>query len=443
MPIELAPWSQALLRRARYKVIYGGRGSGKTHAVAQLLVLRAATQPVRIACVREYQKSIQESAKQTIEHYIRASDLAGQFDVQRDYIHCANGSSFFFRGMSTATEESIRGWEGVDIVWVEEAQRMTERSREILYPTIRKPGSELWFTFNPRNRYDPVYRDFCAGSAREANAAIIKTNYDSNPWFPPELETERQICLADEPDRYAHIWLGEPDDEAGVQKVLPYSWLQQCVEAYPLWAESGRTYVGLDVADSDGGGDKNAVAVRRGAALLHAEAWPSSDQGATTRKADTLCREHNATALYYDHQGVGAGVKTYLDIITDREYIARGIGFGEGVAGRDSQYQHGTTNGEFFSRRNAQLAWTLRGRANNTRRLLRGEDVSLDKCLFISPDIPRLEGILAQMSQPIRKEDIAGRIVVDKAPDDAPSPDIYDAVALAFAWDSRHGLQAD
>ena len=442
MLARMANWTRPLFNRARYKVVFGGRGSGKTHAVAQILVMRAAQEPLRIACVREYQKSIQESAKQTIEHYIHATGLTEYFDIQRDVINGSNGSRFFFRGMSTASEESIRGWEGVDVVWVEEAQRMSERSREILYPTIRKAGSEIWFTFNPRNRYDPVFTDFCTGSARADNAIIIKTNYDANPWFPKELEEERLACLADEPDRYPHIWLGEPDDEAGVNKVVPYSWLLQCVEAWERWEPSGFTYVGLDIADSDGGGDENALAVRRGAALLHVESWMSSDQGATARRADSLCREYDATRLYFDRQGVGAGVNTYLNYeLKDREYQSQGVAFGGAVSSPDKRFQPRTTNAEFFSRKNAQLAWALRMRAQNTRRLLRGEDIDLAACLFISPDIPKLERALAQISQPLREEDIAGRVRIEKSPDDAPSPDIYDATVLAFAHDSEYGLR--
>ena len=203
---QLPAWAKPLTRPARYKVLYGGRGSGKTWTTATLLVLRAAERPLRVACVREYQKSIHESAKRTIEDSIGRMGLGAHFEVQRDYIRGRHGSLFFFRGMSTSTEEAIRGWEAVDAVWVEEAQRMSQRSREILYPTIRKPGSELWFTFNPRYRSDPVWRDFCASSGRLENAVVLKVNHADNPWFPAELEAERLICQRDEPDRYAHIW---------------------------------------------------------------------------------------------------------------------------------------------------------------------------------------------------------------------------------------------
>ena len=123
--------------------------------------------------------------------------------------------------MSRVTEQAIRGWEAVDRVWVEEAHTMSASSREILYPTIRKPGSEIWFTFNPMRRTDPVWQDFCAASRRLDDAVVIKVNYYDNPWFPDELERARALCLVDEPDRYRHVWLGETDDEGSARQVLP------------------------------------------------------------------------------------------------------------------------------------------------------------------------------------------------------------------------------
>ncbi len=437
---QLPAWAKPLTRPARYKVLYGGRGSGKTWTTATLLVLRAAERPLRVACVREYQKSIHESAKRTIEDSIGRLGLGAHFEVQRDYIRGRNGSLFFFRGMSTSTEEAIRGWEAVDAVWVEEAQRMSQRSREILYPTIRKPGSELWFTFNPRYRSDPVWRDFCASSGRLENAVVLKVNHADNPWFPAELEAERLICQRDEPDRYAHIWLGECDDEGDARKVLPYAMLQACVDAWDRRGDTkGMLHAGLDVADT--GADLNALVARQGPCMLHVESWHGSSLGDTARRADRWCREHGASVLHYDAGGVGAGVRSHLRDMGQRPYSARPVNFGGKVTGEKTQYSRGATNADFFSRRNAQLAWALRLRAMMTRRFMDGEDVNPEYCLFIDPKIPRLESFLAELGQPEWEEDASGRVKIEKCPDGAPSPDLYDAAILAFGVDSRYGLR--
>ena len=438
---HLPTWAKPLNKPARYKVLYGGRGSAKSWTVAQMLVLRAVTEPIRVACVREFQRSIAESSKQVIEDSIHRLGLTDHFIIRRDHIYGRNGSHFFFRGMSKVTEQSIRGWEAVDVVWVEEAHTMSLSSREILYPTIRKPGSEIWFTFNPRNRSDPVWQDFCTGSTRLGNAVVIKVNYDSNPWFPPELGQERETCLRDEPDRYPHIWLGEPDDEGSVRKVLPYGMLEQCVDAHVKLAMlAGRVDVGLDVADS--GADKNALVARRGPLILHAESWSSQVLGETARRADLYCREHGARQLYFDVGGVGAGIRSYLAEMPRGDYGVHPVNFGSAVAGPTRTYTYRVSNKDFFARRNSQLAWALRLRAQQTGRLVAGEDVDVERCLFIDSRIPRIEAYLAQLSQPEWKEDMSGRVVIEKAPEDAPSPDLYDATALAFAADSRSGLRA-
>ena len=233
--VLLPDWAAKLQVPARYKVLLGGRGSAKSWTAAALILLRAAQRPMRIACVREHQTSIQESSKQLLDQTIWRQGLQHFFKSYEYRIEGINGTRIFFHGMSTSTRQSIRGWEDIDLVWVEEAQRMTDKTADILYPTIRKPGSEIWLTWNPDQRTDRVYRDFVSrGGARAQEATILKVNFNDNPWFTPELELERQICLRDEPTMYAHIWLGEPDDAGRERHVLPFAMLQRCLEAWPM-----------------------------------------------------------------------------------------------------------------------------------------------------------------------------------------------------------------
>ena len=216
--------------------------------------------------------------------------------------------------------------------------------------------------------------------------------------------------------------------------------IQQCVDAHlKLETLSGRLDVGLDIADS--GADRNALVARRGPLITHAERWTSQVLGQTARRADLYCREHGARALYYDVTGVGAGIRSYLTEMGPREYSARPINFDGAVAGPDRTYSYRVLNKDFFARRNSQLGWALRLRAQQTARLLEGEAVDPERCLFIDGSIPRLEEYLAQLSQPEWDDSVTGKLVIDKAPEDAPSPDLCDATALAFAWDSRSGLR--
>jgi phage terminase large subunit-like protein len=202
-----------LFAPSRYKAAYGGRGSAKSHTFAAALVLKAAANPgFRGLCVREVQKSLKESAKRLIEDKIAEFNLPG-FTVLNAEIKTPGDGVIAFAGMQDHTADSIKSYEGFDVAWAEESQTVAGRSLELLRPTIRKPGSELWFSWNPRSANDPVDA-FFRGQNPPDNAIIIKSNYYDNPWFPAELEIERAYDEQHKRDRYAHIWLGEYEPTA-------------------------------------------------------------------------------------------------------------------------------------------------------------------------------------------------------------------------------------
>lgn len=447
---SLPDWATPLFEPFRRKILYGGRGSGKSWAIAAALIILAHLTPLRIACVREHQKSLRESAKRNLADMIKRLGLSAHYTILDSEIRHRNGSLFFFAGLSTVSEEDIRGWEDVDIVWVEEAHRMSNSSWEILRNTIRKRGSEIWMSFNPKNRYDPAYRHFVARRPRDS--FILKVNYMDNPWFPDELETNRQEDLANEPERYPHIWLGEPDDVSDKRKVLPYHLLELCVQAWdapkPPECLNGLLHAGLDVADT--GVDKNAYITRRGPALHRCERWSTTHPGKTARRANHYCLEENVFRLYYDTAGIGAGVRTILIDLDDQgmlHYDVRPIDFGGKVGGGEVVYTRGQTNEQFFFRKKDQLGWGLRLRAEVTQRFLDGDPVDPARALFINPEIPNLEDMLAEFSQPEADENPSAQLTIEKQPkidgttDEPPSPDRYDAAILAFAADSQRGLK--
>lgn len=194
---------------ARYKALFGGRSSGKSQAFADLAIERCLVAPgTRIACVREIQKSLKESVKLLIEDKIQTFGLGRNFDVKTDTIVTPGGGLIVFQGMADHTADSIKSLEGFDIGYVEEAQTLTAKSLEVLRPTIRKAGSELWFGWNPRSSSDPVDM-FFRGPVSPPDAVIQRVSYRDNPWFPAESEQERAFDEANNPARYGHVWLGE------------------------------------------------------------------------------------------------------------------------------------------------------------------------------------------------------------------------------------------
>ena len=197
---------QPFLEQHRYKIAYGGRGSGKSWTIAQLLVLAAWKNPVRILCSREIQRSIQDSVLQLLGDTIERMGLRDYFDVQKTQILGTNGSRFIFEGMRSNITK-IKSMEGLDIVWVEEAESVTYTSWETLIPTVRKEGSEIWVSFNPNDEMDNTYDRFVLNPPKDSY--VVKVNYNDNPWFPKELEAERLQLKEKNEDLYNHVWEGE------------------------------------------------------------------------------------------------------------------------------------------------------------------------------------------------------------------------------------------
>ena len=198
----------------RYLGAHGGRGSGKSHHFAERIVDEMVADPtIRVVCIREVQKSLRESAYRLIADKINALGVADRFRVLHDRIETPQGGLVIFMGMQDHTAETIKSLEGFRIAWVEEAQTLSEKSLELLRPTIRAPGSQMYFSWNPRNRMDAV-DNFLRGDDVPEGAAVVQVNYDSNPWFPKELEAERALDRRLRPDRYSHIWLGDYEPQA-------------------------------------------------------------------------------------------------------------------------------------------------------------------------------------------------------------------------------------
>lgn len=205
---EVAPVFEPLLSPARYKGAWGGRGSGKSQFFADLIIGTAIAKPgFRALCCREIQKSLKESAKRLLESKIEAMGLGSLFDVQVDGIKTPGGGLIAFAGLQDHTSESIKSYEGFDVAWVEEAQTVSHRSLNMLRPTIRKPGSEIWASWNPRFDTDAV-DEMLRGPELPSGAVVVRANWDSNPWFPAELEQERLDCQRQQPEQYNHIWEG-------------------------------------------------------------------------------------------------------------------------------------------------------------------------------------------------------------------------------------------
>jgi phage terminase large subunit len=205
---KFPPKLRPLFQPKRYKVAHGGRGGAKSWGFARALLTLAAQKPLRILCTREVQKSIKDSVHRLLNDQAQALGLGAFYEVLESEIRGANGSLFLFAGLASHTVESIKSYEGVDIVWVEEAHKVSKRSWDILVPTIRKPGSEIWISLNPELETDETYVRFVSNPSDDT--VVIQINWRDNPWFPSVLDAERIKCKETRPEHeYNWIWEGK------------------------------------------------------------------------------------------------------------------------------------------------------------------------------------------------------------------------------------------
>ena len=210
LQIPTAEVFEPLLAPARYKGAWGGRGSGKSHFFAGLLIEDSlAEKGLLSVCIREVQKTLKDSSKRLIEAKLKDFDLgeADGFKIFNEVIQTPGDGAIIFQGMQDHTAESIKSLEGFKRAWWEEAQAASTRSLNLLRPTIRAEGSELWFTWNARLKNDPV-DVMLRGPEQPTGSVVVKANWRDNPWFTSVLEQERQDCLRTQPDQYDHIWEG-------------------------------------------------------------------------------------------------------------------------------------------------------------------------------------------------------------------------------------------
>lgn len=210
LKIETASVFEPLLEPARYKGAWGGRGSGKSHFFAELIIEDSLLEPgLRTACIREVQKSLKDSSKRLIEDKLTAFRLGEKdgFKVYKEVIETPGDGVIVFNGMQSHTADSIKSLEGFKRAWVEEAQSLSARSLMLLRPTIRDEGSQLWFSWNPRRKTDPV-DEMLRGESLPTDSLVVRANWSDNPQFPSVLEKERQDCLRITPEQYDHIWEG-------------------------------------------------------------------------------------------------------------------------------------------------------------------------------------------------------------------------------------------
>lgn len=358
---------------------------------------------MRIACMREIQDSIKDSVHKLLSDRIAFYNLTDYKVTETQIINKITGTSFIFKGLQAQSIGNIKSLEGVDIVWLEEAQKISKKSWEILDPTIRKAGSEIWISMNREEENDPVWKAVAAHP--DERTLVVKVNYIDNPFCPEEMKYLAEKCRQENPDEFEHIWLGAPVS-AGSQKLISYKFAHAATQTQ-LMNSSSPLIIGLDVARF--GDDKTVFCFRKGRWCLDFKCFAQFDNVAVANQATHYIRDFKPARVFIDAGGVGGGV---VDILHDRGFkkIVRAVMFGS-KAINDDRYHN----------RRAEM-W------DELRQWLTSEP---------AVKIPDDDNLCAEMCAVNKKYDSRGRLQLEEKDELKKrlgrSPDMADALALTFA----------
>jgi len=400
-PVILAP----IREYHRYKVLYGGRGGGKSHTIAIELLLRGVKDPLRILCAREVQKSIKQSVHQLLSDYIQKLELSAFYEILDTEIRGCNGTVFNFAGLAGNTVDGLKSYEGADICWVEEAQTVSSRSWQILTPTIRKEGSMIWISFNPFMELDPTYLRFVVNPP--AGAWVQRVNWSDNPWFSDELEKERQHCMIADPDNYANIWEGECKGASDMQFITTPS-VRESMERSPIYNGTDPLICGVDLAR--GGGDDCFIVFRRGRDCKSERVYKIGGEASRNSMRVVallvqLFRDHRPDQINADEGSMGGPI---VDRLNQLNWQVTGISFGSRALDQKHWANRGT---EMWAK---MREWINTGGA-----------------------LPKDERLVSELTCREFGHDNKDRVILESKKkmkaDGKPSPDFADAVALTFA----------
>lgn len=416
--------------RKPYKLLKGGRFSSKTQDAAGMAAYIARNYSVRFLCIRQFQNRITDSVYTVIKDKIEAAGWADEFDIGVSSIkHKETGSDFLFYGIARNIED-IKGTEGVDICWIEEGEGLTEEQWEIIDPTIRKEGSEIWVLWNPRlitdfvqTRLPVLLGDDCT---------IKHINYPDNPFLSDSARQKAERLKAVDPEKYEHIYLGIPlsNDDAAVIK---RSWIEAAIDAHKVLGidMSGARCVGYDVADS--GADKNACSIFDGAICTGMDEWaaPEDELNQSTKRAWSHVQ---GGRLIYDSIGVGAHVGSTLK----ESGIASGFfkfNAGGAVVNPAKEYAPKIKNKDKFENLKAQAWQDVADRLRNTyNAVTKGMSYPPDEMISISSAIPHMEMLKMELSTPRKRYSKRGLDMIETKDElarrDIKSPNLADAFIM-------------
>ncbi len=426
--------SDGKLIKARNRVLHGGRASSKSWEYAGRAAFIGQNYKTRFLCVRRFQNKIKESVYTLIKNQIDNFGLTG-YRVMASEIVNANGTEFAFYGIERNTDE-IKSFEGADVLWIEEAHNLTKEQWEILEPTIRKEGSEIWLSFNPQLVTDFVWRRFVVNPPPDT--VVRQVNYLDNPFLSRTLLKSIEAVKAEDFDLYEHLYLGKPisDDDSAVIK---RSWIDAAIDAdKKLNIDMGGTrVVGYDVADS--GVDKNACTIVEGQKCVNLDEWKAAEDELHQSAMRAYSHVIGTKALLiYDSIGVGAHTGSTLDGVNSNSHAK--FNAGAAVVNPEHYYMPKIKNKDKFENLKAQAWQLVADKLRNTYNAVnKGMSYNEDDLICISSDLPMLERLKDELCTPRKRYSRRGLDMVETKDElkkrDIDSPNLADSFIMAYSKD--------
>lgn len=387
----------------RIKFYYGGRGGGKSYAFADSLLIKGRMRKLLIACLREVQDSIKDSVYRLLSERIAFYHIKDYEIKENKIVNRITGTEFIFKGLRDSDIQKIKSLEGVDIAWIEEGQSISKKSWDILSPTIRKDGSEIWISMNREEENDPLW---CILAAHpDERTLVVKVNYYDNPFCPEELKLQAAQCQQTSPDDYVHIWLGQPIKSGNTKLISPLI-VRRAFEAKNIISQSPLV-VGLDIARF--GDDRTVFCLRQGRCCHKFITLEHYDVVGVADYCQSVITDYQPTKIFLDVGGIGAGV---YDILASRGFrrLVRAINFGARAIADDR-----------YGNRRAEM-W------DNARDWLASD---------LEVQLPHDEDLLNELCAVNKSYDSKGRLLLESKDEVKKrlgrSPDLADAFVLTFA----------
>lgn len=460
IPEKLEP---LLLKRKKYKVIYGGRGGGKSIAVMDLLAAESKDYGSSVMCFREVQKSLKESVFKGLKGEIRRLGFEGFRVVEsQGEIRHANGALFSFWGLNTnlANMKSLYGYKRF---WTEEAETISQESLDTMGPTLRGiDDAEMWFTFNPKSSENPISKAFIVpfqdallrdGYYEDDYHLIIKVGYNDNPWFMndktlrDELEKDRQKVKAGHmrQSKFDWIWNGEFSDDVD-DAIIPSDWFDACVDAHIKLGFKPKGQIVVAHDPSDTGPDPKGLCIRHGSVIMDVIENDTGDANAGCDWATNIAIEKNADVFTWDCDGMGVALNKQVNESISGKHMDMVMFKGSHspdfptqiYQGEKSETARPKRNEDVFKNKRAQYYWWLRDRMYATYRAVKdGEYVDPDDMLSFSSEIRHLSKLRAELCRIPRVYNGSGTIQIMTKADmknklKIPSPNLADSVMMSL-----------